>query len=573
MTLLPFYRQLIISSAAFALIALTLPSHANTGCQLQKGYELPKDIELSALCRFNNDLAPAYKASTNKHGAVNCQGKTVIPFVYSSHIEFSHGRALVKKANQWFLINTKNQKIAEFDFDNAMEFNVSGLARFEKNGKWGFINTDGKVVVKPQFDDIYGIFSYPQMNNKSADAHRYELNGKQGVVDKSGNIIIPAAYDDISLETDIILVANGKKMGMYDYKGNQLHPVEFDKDFGFMFEYQWKNSDWLLISKNGKVGAMDRQGKILVPAIFDDIAMVDEDSFKVKKNGKYGIYAFDNLAVGLQFDDIDESSEGYSRVRYQGKWGYLDPYYSLMLTDYQEVGNFSEGFADVGKDASKTGEKQTSNQKTLRWGYINSFGKEVIAPKYEETKPFHEGLAAVKSKGKWGVINNNEHTIVPFEYDGISSFKEGYAVVGKARTQKVKPSEQKKNDWGMYDRHSRDHLDMYFGLVNRQGSVILPLQYENISIASEGMIGIKSDGKWGFVTQQGETIFPPQFDKIYPPFENNSMQVEDCYDDYNPTSCNDDRVNLHVQYINTKGDIFAESLVEVAHAVSIEEVE
>ena len=116
----------------------------------------------------------------------------------------------------------------------------------------------------------------------------------------------------------------------------------------------------------------------------------------------------------------------------------------------------------------------------------------------------------------------------------------------------------------MYDKHSRDDLDMYFGLVNRQGSLILPPEYENISIASEGMIGIKSDGKWGFVTQQGKTIIPPQFDRIYPPFENNSMQVEDCYDDdYNPTSCNDDRVNLHVQYINTQGDVFAESFSQI----------
>ena len=244
MTLLPFYRQFILSSAAFALIALASPSYAYIGCQLQKGYELPEDVEFYLLCSFNSDLAPAYNSSTNKYGAVNRQGKTVIPFVYELPIEFVRGRALVKKEDQWLLINTKNRQLAQFDFDDAGNFRPSGLASFKKNNRWGYINTDGKIIVEPQFDDIYRDFGYAQLNNQSDTVAIFEKNGKQGALAGTGKIIIPAQFDEVSPENDVLLVSNGEKMGVYDYQGRMIHPVEFEKEnHAFRTSYGWTDQN------------------------------------------------------------------------------------------------------------------------------------------------------------------------------------------------------------------------------------------------------------------------------------------------------------------------------------------
>jgi hypothetical protein len=59
---------------------------------------------------------------------------------------------------------------------------------------------------------------------------------------------------------------------------------------------------------------------------------------------------------------------------------------------YRNVQTYSEGLAAV----------QHANG---RWGFVNEQQNWVIAPKYEDAKPFQNGKAAVRQGGKWGFIN------------------------------------------------------------------------------------------------------------------------------------------------------------------------
>lgn len=59
----------------------------------------------------------------------------------------------------------------------------------------------------------------------------------------------------------------------------------------------------------------------------------------------------------------------------------------------------------------------TPYQEGDKWGYRNSEEKVVITPKYDEVKPFVEGIARVKLNGKWGLIDINGEEITPLKYD------------------------------------------------------------------------------------------------------------------------------------------------------------
>ena len=59
---------------------------------------------------------------------------------------------------------------------------------------------------------------------------------------------------------------------------------------------------------------------------------------------------------------------------------------------YRDVRSFSEGLAPV----------QTQGG---RWGFINERQEWVITSRFEDTKEFYGGKAAVRQNGKWGFIN------------------------------------------------------------------------------------------------------------------------------------------------------------------------
>lgn len=561
------YKHLVKSFFILLMMTTVPQAHAKFGCQLDKGYELPEDVNLSWFCTFNNEIASAEQLSTNKYGAVNRKGAVVIPFEYDSSVEFWQGRALVQKADKWVIIDTDNQQVAEFNFQEAGSFGPTGLANFKKAGKWGFIDTKGKIIVQPQFDNIVTNFGYPLLNENVVAI--FEVNDKLGAINPAGKIIIPAQFDEIYQANDILFVISNDKVGIYDYKGNMVQPVEFEFETfnGFYSDEYWTDENWLPLTKNGKVGAIDKRGNLIVPVEFDSVDIIGKSTFAVSKAGKYGIYGTNNLLIPLQFDYIADSLEGPTRVKKEGKWGYLKDFNSLMLVDYDEADDFFEGLASVGNH-------QQQGESTL-WGYINTIGEEVIPLHYQEIRAFNDGLAAVKSDGKWGVIDFQENQIVPFEYDAISSFKDGYAIVAMTNPDNADSSivpDQISDDVIEYSLSddtddelyidnfdSRDNAKMKFGIIDQQGNIVLPLGYDNVTHVFEGVIGVKNNDKWGFVSQQGQPVIFYQFDQIFPPFKEGTIQVSYCYDDNeNTIPCWSDEVTIHTLHIDKQGNVLEE---------------
>lgn len=59
----------------------------------------------------------------------------------------------VKIDGQWSFLDKNGEIIAKPEFDSASTFS-EGLARVGLNGKIGFIDKSGKIVIEPKFDDI-----------------------------------------------------------------------------------------------------------------------------------------------------------------------------------------------------------------------------------------------------------------------------------------------------------------------------------------------------------------------------------------------------------------------------------
>jgi hypothetical protein len=92
-------------------------------------------------------------------GFINTDGKIVIPLKFKIRHGFSEGLALVSQGEKLFFIDTNGKKAFDLssDIDTADRFS-EGLSRVYSQGKYGYIDKVGNVVISPQFS-LAGHFS------------------------------------------------------------------------------------------------------------------------------------------------------------------------------------------------------------------------------------------------------------------------------------------------------------------------------------------------------------------------------------------------------------------------------
>jgi hypothetical protein len=145
---------------------------------------------------------------------VNASGDTIIPigkYVYCYSETFDkiafvtlkdpHGDIAMAHGN--VAINREGKVLFEVLISDTKPDEVSeGLFRIKKNGKIGFANMQGEIVIKSQFD-----VAMPFNNGYSAvciggkniveDEHSINVGGKWGYINKSGKLVVPPIYDRV----------------------------------------------------------------------------------------------------------------------------------------------------------------------------------------------------------------------------------------------------------------------------------------------------------------------------------------------------------------------------------------
>lgn len=104
--------------------------------------------------------------------------------------DFKNGIAEVKDKNgRCGFINTKGEVIIDYQFESSYQFH-EGLAAVNTADKWGFIDKSGKVVVPFQFDKIPTFVDDPFDGGFSGGAAKVEVDGYEFFIDKKGNCIM-----------------------------------------------------------------------------------------------------------------------------------------------------------------------------------------------------------------------------------------------------------------------------------------------------------------------------------------------------------------------------------------------
>lgn len=97
--------------------------------------------------------------SDGKWALIDSKGKEKTEYIYEEvaadeyGIVCYQGRVFVKVDGKYKLINKKGKAISDDKFDDVKPFTETGYAAVCKDNKWGFVDTDGKLVIDYQYDD------------------------------------------------------------------------------------------------------------------------------------------------------------------------------------------------------------------------------------------------------------------------------------------------------------------------------------------------------------------------------------------------------------------------------------
>lgn len=130
-----------------------------------------------------------FKDSSTEYGLGNLFvfGKTIRPneiVPFPSNSIFAKLKQYGSRSKYKGLLNYKGEIILPNIYDEIHLFVYNRLL-IEKNGKFGVIDTDGKVLAEPKYDQIVDAWEY---------TIGFALNGKVGFMDINCNIIIEPKY-------------------------------------------------------------------------------------------------------------------------------------------------------------------------------------------------------------------------------------------------------------------------------------------------------------------------------------------------------------------------------------------
>ena len=122
------------------------------------------------------------------NGAIDWEGKTVIPFIYNSVEPFSEGLAAVSDKNGTGFVNRNGEVVIPLQFEEAEPFSDGLAVVKKKDGTYAYIDKTGKIVIDAANYRHVESFSEGLAMVRSSDARR------AGFIDQTGKEVIPCQY-------------------------------------------------------------------------------------------------------------------------------------------------------------------------------------------------------------------------------------------------------------------------------------------------------------------------------------------------------------------------------------------
>lgn len=238
------------------------------------------------------------------------------------------------------------------------------------------------------------------------------------------------------------------------------------------------------------------------------------------------------MVIPPRFESASDFFEGRAAVQMNGEWGYITPSGQWVVEPrYASAAPFSEG----------RGRVSVGEGLSLRYGFVDVAGREVVPPVLYFALDYSEGLALAqvsRERSEFQVLFRVSSEFVFLNRAGTVAFEvRPEAVSAASFSGGLAPFEKdqgalRATTWGYLDRDgavaiapdfdgpafrhtdglARIGVDGQMGFVNEDGEVVIPPAYLLALPFADGLAPVQNAaGEWGFVDASGALVVEPQY--------------------------------------------------------------
>lgn len=372
-----------------------------------------------------------------RYGLYDRDGKQLLAPTLKKITDINEGIIGGVAEKKWNFYTLQGEKLPG-EYDEARAFQ-EGLAAVKLQGKWGFADKTGKVVIQPQYKEVHSF---------SEGLAAVKKDSQWFYIRKDGTLLPTVSVRKAGDFHQGVAVVDGS--WLMDTQGKKYAKL---KSYSFVGDFQ----------ENGlaEVGVR-RASRSLLDYISIGWGWGDGWGWGGPVwGGGIGISPGVVMPSSLYRGYVNKKAQEVISPTYS----YVSPFYGKLALIREEG----------------------------HWGMVDTKGQVVIPAAYDALLPFSEGLAAFGSDKKWGFIDESNKVVIPNRFDSVQSFfqdrttaveKDKGGIIDKAGNP-VAPFRGELRELGPLtaDRAAyRDPEKKKWGYVDENAKTVISPQYDKAGI-------------------------------------------------------------------------------------------
>lgn len=165
---------------------------------------------------------------------------------------------------------------------------TEGFRGIKKNGKFGFIDDQGRLRIANRYEDIKPF---------SEGLAAIKIRNKWGFINRDDAIMIHPNYEEVTpFGKGFSIIKQKGLFGILTHQGKVLLPARYDA-------VTFLNNGRVLLSLNGLQGLADQNGNVLLHPKYKSITDLDNGYVIVEQEGKFGLVTLKGISTIPQMYD------------------------------------------------------------------------------------------------------------------------------------------------------------------------------------------------------------------------------------------------------------------------------